>query len=195
MVFQQITESPPTQRKLPHVREPRPCLWPSGLVLSLRKPRFYLQAKKKKKKKSASKGSADVDTGCRITAWALHSKEPGQRGTQPSLPPSLLPPAIWHPPLAVQKHLKLFCSQSVPAPPVCRAIWVCITKRFFMARSKVPLIPSCSSFSHLALWKPTLVSSTELCVHALAILSCSPAFSLFFLFVCFSCLCCSLPAY
>lgn len=64
---------------------------------------------------SVSKGSADVDEGCRILAWAPHSSELANKAASACSPASLPPsPAIWHPPLAVQKYLKLFCSQSVP---------------------------------------------------------------------------------
>lgn len=51
-----------------------------------------------------------------------------------SLPPS---PAIWHPPVAVQKYLKLFCSQSVTgllllmfSQPMLQRLSLCLTWRF-----------------------------------------------------------------
>lgn len=43
-----------------------------------------------RRKKGTSGGSADVDKGCRITAWALHGEEPGHKARCPAcLPPSL----------------------------------------------------------------------------------------------------------
>lgn len=50
---------------------------PARLVLSGRKTWHF------KGRRSSLDGSADVDMG-----WALHSQEPGQRGTRPSLPPT-----------------------------------------------------------------------------------------------------------
>lgn len=93
--------------------------------------------------KSASKGSADVDKGCRIIARALRSKKLANKAASAHSPASLPPTSSYmtsslgraEVPQAV---LLSICSRS----PVCHVIWVCVTKRSFISCSKVSLIHS-----------------------------------------------------
>lgn len=117
--------------------------------------------------KSASKGSADVDKGCRIIARALRSKKLANKAASARSPASLPPTASYmtsslgHAEVP-QAVLLSICSRS----PVCHVIWVCVTKRSFISCSKVSLthMLSCLEFNSRLLYPGLLLSWTSLCI-------------------------------